>query len=404
MLFKIAWRNLWRNKLRSIILVLSIVMGLWAGMFIMSFSWGMYKEHMNDVIKTQLSNFQIHNPKFQQEALVEYSISDANSIVEQLKKDIRVKAICERSKTDGMISSPTYSEGVNIVGIKPKEEKNVTQIASHITAGNYFPEKKRNEIIIGEKLAKKLRVKIKNKIVLTIQQKGGEIISGSFRIVGLFRTNKSMIDERMVYVNFQDLGTLLGTKEEVHEIAVLLKDDSFTNPIVTELRNKYSRLEIQTWKQLAPELQLIVDSFNQYMYVFIAIILVALMFGIVNTMLMAVLERQHEFGILMAIGMNKIKIFGMVLLETIVLTCHGVPVGILFTHITVEYFHKYGIDLSIFSEGMARFGFSNIIHTELEPSNYLPVSVMTVGAAILSSLYPAYKALKLKPAVAIQKI
>ncbi|MGZ3900644.1 MAG: ABC transporter permease [Bacteroidia bacterium] len=404
MLLRIAWRNIWRNKLRSLVLALSIVIGLWAGMFIMSFSWGMYKEHVHDVIENQLSNIQIHHPSFQEDEMVDYTISNGESISERLKKDPRVKGVSARNIAGGMISSPTYASGVNIFGIKPDEEKNVTTILTSVSKGNYFTDSKKNEILIGEKLAEKLGVKIKNKVVLTFQQIGGEITSGAFRIVGMFRTKNSMLDESVVYVRFQDLGHLLGTGDEIHELAILLKDDAFTQNMTQELSVFYPKLKVETWKQLAPFLKIVIDSFNQYMYIFIAIILLALMFGIVNTMLMAVLERQHEFGMLMAIGMNKPKVFSMVVLETIMLTSIGIPLGILLTYITVGYFNKHGIDLSVFSEGMARLGFANVIHPDLESSYYLPISLMTAGSSVLSALYPAYKALKLKPAAAIRKI
>ncbi|MGZ3921263.1 MAG: ABC transporter permease [Bacteroidia bacterium] len=404
MLLRIAWRNIWRNKLRSLVLALSIVIGLWAGMFIMSFSWGMYKEHVHDVIENQLSSIQIHHPSFQEDEMVDYTISNGESISERLKKDPRVKGVSARNIAGGMISSPTYASGVNIFGIKPDEEKNVTTILTSVSKGNYFTDSKKNEILIGEKLAEKLGVKIKNKVVLTFQQIGGEITSGAFRIVGMFRTKNSMLDESVVYVRFQDLGHLLGTGDEIHELAILLKDDAFTQNMTQELSVFYPKLKVETWKQLAPFLKIVIDSFNQYMYIFIAIILLALMFGIVNTMLMAVLERQHEFGMLMAIGMNKPKVFSMVVLETIMLTSIGIPLGILLTYITVGYFNKHGIDLSVFSEGMARLGFANVIHPDLESSYYLPISLMTAGSSVLSALYPAYKALKLKPAAAIRKI
>lgn len=404
MLIQLAWRNIWRNKLRSSVLALSVMMGLWGGMFIMSFSWGMYKEHVKDVIENQLSNIQIHHPFFQEDEMVDYTIINGPTISKRLKKNKKVKGISGRNIAGGMISSPIYASGVNIFGIKPEDEKNVTTILTSITQGNYFSENKKNEILIGERLAKKLGVKLKNKIVLTFQQKGGDITSGAFRIVGMFRTKNSMLDEGVVYTHFQDLGHLLGTGEELHELAILLKDDAYTDSLRDELTLSYPQLKVETWKQLAPFLKIVIDSFNQYMYIFIAIILLALMFGIVNTMLMAVLERQHEFGMLMAIGMNKIKVFSMVVLETVMITSIGIPLGVLLTYITVAYFNKHGINLSVFSEGMARLGFANVIHPDLESSYYLPISLMTAGSAILSALYPAFKALKQKPAIAIRKI
>jgi ABC-type antimicrobial peptide transport system permease subunit len=128
------------------------------------------------------------------------------------------------------------------------------------------------------------------------------------------------------------------------------------------------------------------------------------MFGIINTMLMAVLERQREFGMLMAIGMNKWRVFVMVVLETVMLTCAGIPAGIFLTIGAVSYLSKHGIDLSSFSEGLMQYGFSNIAYPQLQTSMFLPITIMTAITAFLSSIYPAIKALQFKPAEAIRKI
>jgi ABC-type antimicrobial peptide transport system permease subunit len=149
---------------------------------------------------------------------------------------------------------------------------------------------------------------------------------------------------------------------------------------------------------------LLTDLFDQIMYIIIGIILLALMFGIINTMLMAVLERQREFGMLMAIGMNKQRVFFMVVSESVMLTCIGIPAGLLLTILTVDIFSRHGIDLSTFSKALSQFGFSNIVYPELQTHMFLPISMMTALTAILSAIYPAIKALQYKPAVAIHKI
>ena len=149
---------------------------------------------------------------------------------------------------------------------------------------------------------------------------------------------------------------------------------------------------------------MITSIIDQAMYIIIGIILLALMFGIINTMLMAVLERQREFGMLMAIGMNKPRVFFMILLESVMLTCAGIPAGILFTIITVGSLSRHGIDLSAFSQALSQFGFSSIIYPELKQSMFLPIILMTAFTAVLSAIYPAIKALKFKPAEAIYKI
>ena len=156
--------------------------------------------------------------------------------------------------------------------------------------------------------------------------------------------------------------------------------------------------------ELSPELDLVVNSFDTYMYIFMGIILAALMFGVVNTMLMAVLERQREIGMLMAIGMNRTRVFLMIMMETAWLAFVGGPIGILLGHMTILWFGTHGVDLSQYSEALSMYGFSNIIYFELDSGLYLPILIMTLAVTMLSAVYPAAKAVSLDPARAIRKI
>ena len=404
MLFKVAWRNIWRNKIRSIVVIASVAIGLFAGMFMMAFFWGLVKQEINSTIETQLSHIQFHNPAFTDDKGVNDTIKNSHSVIEKLKKDANVKAASGRLITTGMISSSSTALGVEIHGIVPSDEKTVSSIYNDIVEGVYFTGIKKNEIVIGKKLAEKLSIKLHSKIVLTFQSNNGDLTAGSFRVAGIFRSRNSAFDESTVFTNFNELGQLLGTGAGVHEIAVVLKDDQKTASVTGEFKKQYPTLLVQTWIELSPEMAMLTSTFDMLMYIIIGVILLALMFGIINTMLMAVLERQREFGVLMAIGMNKPKVFFMVVLESVMLTCVGIPAGILLVIGVVNYLSKHGIDLSAFSQALSQFGFSNIIYPELQTSVFLPITLMTALTAVLSSIYPAIKALKFKPAVAIHKI
>ncbi len=403
MLFKVAWRNIWRNKTRSIVVIASVAVGLFAGMFMMAFFMGLVKQEISSAVETQLSHIQIHNPAFADDKEVSDTIANAAAIIEKLKNDSTVKGVSGRVVAAGMISSSSAAMGVEIHGINAADEKKVSSISGEMKEGIYFSGKK-NEIVIGQKLAEKLGVKLHSKIVLTFQSVTGDLTAGSYRIAGIFRSRNSAFDEMTVFTNDNELGQLLGTRSGIHEIAVILKDDKNVNNAATELKKQNPALLVQTWTELSPEMALITGIFDQIMYIIIGIILLALMFSIINTMLMAVLERQREFGMLMAIGMNKPRVFFMVVLESVMLTCAGIPVGILLTIGVVEYLAKHGIDMSAFSKALSQFGFSNIVYPELQTSMFLPISLMTGLAAILSAIYPAVKALQFKPAVAIHKI
>ena len=223
-------------------------------------------------------------------------------------------------------------------------------------------------------------------------------------MAGIFRSRNSSFDETTVFTRFDDLAGILGTGNDIHEIAVILKDGQKVEQVTKMYQKEYPSLLVQTWKELSPQMALLTGIMDQVMYIVIGIILLALMFGIINTMLMAVLERQREFGMLMAIGMDKPRVFFMILLESVMLTCAGIPAGILFTIITVGSLSRHGIDMSAFSQALSQFGFSNIIYPDLQRSTFLPVTLMTAFTAVLSAIYPAIKALRFKPAEAIHKI
>jgi len=404
MLFKIAWRNIWRNHTRSLVVIAAVAVGLFAGMFMIAFFQGAVKQEIDSTVETQLSHLQFHNPAFIDDKDANYTIYNGRAIIDILKRDINVKAVSGRVITTGMISSSSTAAGVEIHGIIPGDEKTISSISQDIVEGTYFTGLKKNEIVIGKKLSEKLGVKLHNKIVLTFQSKSGDLTAGSFRIAGIFRSRNSTFDEITVFTQFGDLAALLGTGNEVHEIAVILKDGQKVEQVTKMYKKAYPLLLVQTWKELSPQIALLTGVMDQMMYIIIGIILLALMFGIINTMLMAVLERQREFGMLMAIGMNKPRVFFMILLESVMLTCAGIPAGILLAIGTVGYLSKHGIDLSSISKALSQFGFSNIIYPDLQHSVFLPIILMTAFTAVLSAIYPAIKALRFKPAEAIHKI
>jgi len=384
--------------------IASVAVGLLAGMFMMAFSLGLVKQEIDSAVSTQISHIQIHNPRFQDDKDVVFTIANGQALVDQLKKVPQVKAVTGRIITTGMIASSSTSAGVEIHGINPADEKTVSCISGDIKEGVYFNEDKKNEIVVGAKLAEKLGVRLHSKIVLTFQSKNGDLTSGSFRIAGIFKSRISVFDESTVFTRFTDLAQLLGTGDEIHEIALLAKDEKNIDALTINLQKKYPSLLVQSWLEISPEMAMLTGVFDQIMYIIIGIILMALMFGIINTMLMAVLERQREFGMLMAIGMNRTRVFFMVVLESILLTCAGIPIGFLLNIGAVAYFAKHGIDLSRFSDALVHYGFSNMVYPEFYPAMFAPITIMTAVAAILSSIYPAYKALQYKPAVAIHKI
>lgn len=404
-IIKIAWRNIWRNKLRSGVVITSIILGLWSGLFIMAMTYGLNEQRINGAISTVLSHVQIHNPKFQSDQKVSDTIHNSLQVIETIKNSTNVKQYTKRLISMGMISNAKGTYGIQITGINPEKEKLVTEIHSSIIKGDYFTRLKRNPIVIGQKLADKLKIKLNSKIVVTIQNINSDLTNAAFRVEGIFKTQNTMFDESTVFIKDSDLSKTLDLNHgEIHEIAIIGNTLDDASLIAKNLKQKDSFNQIETWSEVSPELGYAQEMMTSFLIIFMGIVLLALSFGIINSMLMAVLERKKELGMLMAIGMKKQNIFAMITFETVFLTLIAAPLGLLLSYLSIEYYHIHGIDLSNFASGLESLGIGAIMHTYLPTSMYINISILTILVSFISSLFPARRALKLNPAEAIKSL
>ena len=401
MIFKIAWRNIWRNKLRSLVVMIAIFLGVWSGIFINALSLGMTNQRTENFLSTSVGHIQIHHPDFLEENKLNFSIPNFDELNNKLQK-IDGANITNRIRISGMISSANGASGGNVLGITPEDEIKVSTIHNGIKEGEFLGEYKKNRVVIGAKLAHKLKVKINSKIIVTFQDQNNEIIASAFRVQGIYKTANTRFDEMNVFVYRQDLERILQSDQLIHESVLWMDDKIKVDSTVTALANTYPNLKVRSWKDIAPDLAYTDDLMIQMLYIIMIIILGALAFGIVNTMLMAILERQRELGMLMAVGMNKLRLFMMVVVETIMLSLISGPAGLIISFFTVEYFKRNGMDFSAVGQGLEDVGYSTIVYFEMQPSFYWSTLVLVIITAILSSLYPAFKALKLNPVESIR--
>lgn len=403
MLIKIASRNIWRSTKRSLIIITAVSIGLWAGIFIMAFYNGMIEQRINSAIASELSHIQLHHSEFRKDHEIKYHLPDGRKMLEIISKKQGIKAVAGRVIIKGMIASAAGSSGITINGVMPEQENVLTNLEGKIIKGNYFNPKKENEILISEKLRKKLKLDLNKKTILTFQDKEGNLASAAFRICAIYKTINSPYDDANVFVKISAIDSLAGIPKVINEIAVLLESSKAVPEIQSNLKQQFPKTEIKNWMEISPELGLTVSVGDQMVYIFMGIILLALAFGIVNTMMMSVLERTREIGMLLALGMNKFKIFQMILLETFFLILAGCPIGILLAFATIGITHRTGIDFSQFSEVYSSFGYSSIIYPTLSWNQFGNIVLLIILTALFSALFPARRALKLKPAESLKK-
>lgn len=402
MLFQIAWRNLFRNRLRSFVIMAAIALGICVGIFFLAFSWGLMDQRGRDIIDTQISHIQIHQEGFSIEDSANVDIAGADALMQKLQNNPNIEAASGRTLRTGMVASSRKSMGVLVQGIVPEDESKVTTISQKMVQGGFLGKKGRNPIVIGEGLAEELGVKLRSKITLTFYRNDGEITSAAFRVAGTYKTAAGPFDKMNVFIKQADIQRIMGGDLTIHEVAIRLKNPDTIFETQTALKTDFPSQKIEYWGEIQPTLQMMNEQFDISVGIFMGVIIFALLFGILNTMLMAVLERRKELGMLMAVGMKRNQIFSMIMIETVLLAVVGAAIGMLAGWGIVSWFGVKGIPLSSLAEGLASMGMSDVVYTKLDTPYYIQTAVMMVIAALIAAIPPARRALKLNPVEAIR--
>jgi len=398
---RIAWRNVWRNPRRTVVVVTSIALGLAGCALSMAIQLGMMSEMVDTAISTGLGHVQIHGVGWDHQPELEIQLPDGGAgVIPAVEADEDVTTWAPRVRGQGLVASARASLGVTVLGVDPTRESDVSMVRSHLTLGTWFEGKR--PIIIGEKLAKRLRAKIGDKLVVSAQDQSGELTGQVFRISGLFRTPSRDLDEGIALVQLDRAQTLFGLDDAISEVVVLTRSRDHVDVVGQRLAARIGpQAEVRTWEQLEPVLLYMVDSFDSMAWITYAAVFVAMAFGIANVLLMAVYERLHEIGVMRAIGISRPRVIGMIVFESAVLTALGVVCGGLLTALGVFALGD-GIDISRFASELDAYG----IGTQLKPivrrgDFTLPVLIATVTAA-LASFWPALRAARAQPAEALR--
>lgn len=380
-------------------------MGVWALIFVLSFTAGFINSYVSSAIENEISHIQFHNPEFVDEKEVQYTLEDAVSIRENLSNNPMVKAFATRTINSGMLATARGSRGIQIRGIVAEEEANLTRLNEKLVEGVYLDaSKSKNAILVSRRLADKMKLKLKSKPILSFQKEDGSSVPAAFKVVGIYELGNAIFEESNVFVRQSDLNRLMEAETITHEVALLLNNVENLDTVKSTLAASFPAALVQNYKEISPNVNLYESQMSVSIYAIIFIVMLALIFGIINTMLMAVLERTKELGMLMAVGMKRLQVFTMIVVETLLLAMIAAPVGLFLGYLTVLYYGSKGIDLSAYGKGMDKFGLSDQIYLSLDVSSFITVTIAVAITAILAALYPALKATRLKPIEAMRTV
>ena len=404
MLLNIAWRNIWRNKRRSLVVLSSVVVGVAAILVIDGLNNGMLNQMLYNQISSSVSHLQIHKSGYNDNKVIQSFIPESDKVEYKLQNTAGIEAYSKRVKAFGLVSSAYNSSGVYITGVIASDEKRVSNIADMMVEGSYLTDKK-DEIIISKKMAEKLNVKLGSKIVVMASTLDGSPGQQLFKVTGIFETYSSTFDKSNIYIGLPDAQKLLEVGDEIYEFAVIAKNHEQIELLDSSIESGLDdRYEVLNYKELLPMMIMQIQLTKESMMILNMIIGLALIFGIINTMLMSVFERIREFGVLMAIGLKSGRLFRMVVTEALILGIIGTIAGIAAGYLFTLPFVHYGFDFSVFAESLKSFGVGAKIYPAVSFENTISVAIMIPIIAVLGAIYPAYKAVKLQPVYAIRHV
>ena len=401
---RLAWRNLWRNHRRTIIMIAAVAVGIWAMLFMNALMRGMVNEMIRDSVKSLPGHVQIHHPEYRDDPNVVNAIAQPSGELLSLLEGPDVVVWASRVRVPAVVSSERESRSVTFVGIDPEWESSISFVADDMAEGRFLENPADAGIIIGRKLADTLDTGLGKRIVIMTQDPDNEIADRGFRIVGLFDSSMQNLEEGYVFTGIETAQKLLKIGDRVHEIALIGPGFREIDPVYAQV-SAAAGAELITlpWYELDPYLGTMLGVMDGFILVWIIVIFMALSFGLVNTLVMAVFERVREIGLMLALGMKPGVILGQIIVESVLLLLIGLLIGNLLAWATVVPLAD-GIDVSMVAEGMEMFGSSSVLYPELALNDVVMANAIVILLGIVASLSPAWRASRYQPIEAITKV
>jgi len=400
MLLKLAWRNIWRNKRRSLITLAAVIFAAVMAIAMRGFQLGTYDLNIKSVVELFSGYIQIQQKDYLDNPTLTSSFIMDNNIKGALKSTKGIIGYAPRIYADALISFKDNSRGAAIFGIEPDKEAVVTTFIHNLNAGKFFTSDTANQVVLGDQLLKNLDAKIGDDIVILAQGYDGTLGNQKYKIVGTVKMGVQELESSLVFMGLKSAQSILAMGNRINVIAVRADKLDDMNNIYGVLSGKIKDpdLKVLSWENVNPELEQAIELDNVSGIFFLIILIVIVAFGILNTVLMSVIERFREFGVVLAIGMPQLYLSYLVYIETFIITVIGLIIGNILGCVVNYYFIIHPIEFG----GELRklyevYHFLPQLKSTLDPWIFVYITLSILVISVVSCLYPAYKVYKLEP-------
>ncbi|WP_298835414.1 ABC transporter permease [uncultured Piscinibacter sp.] len=403
MVLRLAWRNVLRHWRRSLITALAIAVGVAALTFLWAFIDGINAQMVENSTRYFAGDAQVHARGYQDDPGPERAMADAGPAIDAARLDPGVLATTPRLEAAALASRGEKSRGVRLVGVDIASEDRVTDLARAVVEGQGLAAGDPG-VLIGSTLARALAVGPGQEIVLLGQGFDGSVASARLPVRGVFRTQIDAIDGTLAVASMEVVREFFVAPRAATAVALRLRDRTALAAVQARLAQRLGPdYEVIGWPRLLPSLPGMIRFHDVMGYVVLTIFFVMVGAGIANPVLMAVLERTREFGVMLALGAGRARVLGLVLAESVLLGGFGLLLGNALGLAATALFGRLGIDLGAFEAGMRTMpGLADIVYPVLQPQRSALISVLVFTLALLAAVYPATKAARLEPVAALR--
>ena len=408
-IFRLAWRNLWRHPRRTGLTMAAIAFAAFLLVFMITLQLGSYDMMIDGTLRVFTGHFQAQRQGYQDRPQMRLTLSEPQQIAARLRAVPRVSAVAVRAMGFALISSKNRTYSAQVIGVESEQEGRLSTVPGLIKKGRFFQDDQAAEIILGAAFARNLQVEVGNEITLLGSGWDGSIAAAVLPIVGIFESGAPEMDRGLVEIPLGAFQEIFSMENKAHTVVGILDNLGNLEKRLPDLRaalpvSATEERVLHDWNTLVPGLQQLIQGDMVSSWVMYFCLIVVVVFSILNTFFMAVLERTREFGILLALGIKPLHLMGLVMLESLFLIALGLNIGIAGGAAVAVYYHATGFSYPGLAEIAAHFGLPAEIYPQMSVVAFSVGPLVILGFTLLAALYPALRIRRLQPVEAMKAI
>jgi ABC-type lipoprotein release transport system permease subunit len=414
-LLRLAWRNLWRNPRRTLIAMTAIGVGYAMLLFVACLMGGLRQQMIESGTGLILSDIEVHAPDYYPDRPIQLTLggrkgTEVGALLAATAADPRIQAASPRAYAYGLVSGTHQSAGVQLFGVVPDLEQKVTTLQTRMVKGVYLNDGAPKGVVMGDKLAATIGVDVGSEVVLLTPAADGSTGNDLYKVAGMFHTGLEAMDQGLVVMSLGALQDLLRLPPgRIHEVGIKLHDIATATAVAAALESQLGKafpVRVRPWQELAPELADYVQFNRRVTFILFFIFFLSAAMGIVNTMLMAIIERTRELGMLMAVGMRPVQVVGLIVAEAGSLAAASLILGGVLGIPLLWYLQIHGLNLGGDRGAVSLAGIvvGPLWHGKQDFTAYSEAALGLAITALAAALYPAMRAARFRPAEALRKV